>query len=383
MKVGMWAYPWDMIDKGPAQAVNELVDIGIDRVYVAANYHTVESFSTHNPKQKITFAESGAYYQPSGDYGSLAPVTNPEMGEDDWIARIGEAVEDSSLEMNAWVVGCHSTKLGMEHKELTLESSFGDRLVFGLCPSQPAVQQYLTSMLTDLDEYPFEDLMLETFHYFHGSGWSWHHDKFHTDIGELGEFLLGLCFCDACHARAESEGVDVESARRQTREAILALGEGELDPETDMREWIEKHESVQAMVDIRKDTLTDLYRELIDVTDANIGPFIGMKGIDRSWMHGLDLESLDGMVDFFTLMSYRPETSAVIETYERALDRVSGTEVRPGLLPGHPIVDSKETAIDQIVALDEAAATETVIYNYGLLPKRNLGWVREGIKQID
>jgi hypothetical protein len=350
---------------------------------VTANYHTVESFSPHNPEQKTFFTRASSYYQPSDDYGELSPVTNPQMGEEDWIEQVADAVADSPLDLNAWIVGCHNSKLGMEHQEYAIESPFGDPLVFGLCPSQPAVQKYLKTMLSDIDEYPFDEFLLETFHYFHGSGWGWHHDKFHADIGDLGEFLLGLCFCDECQENAREAGVGVETAREQSQDTIVALSEGEMDPETDPTEWIEDHEAVKAYSDVRKETLNALYSDFAADTDADIGTFIGMRGVENSWMHGLDLDALQETVDYFTLMDYFPETEQVVETYEETTDRVSDVPVQAGLLPGHPLVDSKETAIDQIVALEEAGATEATIYNYGLLPERNLDWVKEAIAEIN
>lgn len=386
MQFGMWAYPWDIVDKGPQEAVDELVDIGIDSLYVAANYHTVQAFSTHNPERKTFFTDASAYFEPSEDYGELAPVQNEQMQAEqaDWIEEVADAVSDSPLQLNAWVVGCHNSTLGMEHEEYALESPFGDPLVFGLCPSQPAVQKYLKTMLADLDSnYPFEDVLLETFHYFHGSGWSWHHDKFHTDIGELGEYLLGLCFCEECQQNARDAGVAVEEARKLSKETILALAEGEMDSDVEPREWLEQNEAVKAYSDVRQETLSALYEEFASETDVNIGGFIGMKGIDNSWMHGLDLETLQGTVDYFTIMDYLPSTEEVIETYEHSTDRITETPVRAGILPGHPIVDTKEAVTDQIVALSETDTEEVTIYNYGLLPERNLSWVKDGIEQVN
>lgn len=381
----MWAYPWDIVDKGPEQAIDELVDIGVDKLYVAANYHTVQGFSSHNPKRNTFFADSGAYFQPEMDYGKLSPAVNPDMDEEgaDWIDQIAVAVEDSPLQLDAWVVGCHNSKLGMNNKEFTLKSPFGDPLVFGLCPSQPAVQKYLTTMLSDLDRYGFEDMLLETFHYFHGSGWGWHHEKFHTDIGELGEYLLGLCFCDECQSNAADAGIDVEAARKRSKETILQLAEGEIDADITPAEWIENNEVVKEYSEVRKEILNSLYKDLTSATDANVGGFIGMKGVENSWMHGLDIDSLEDIVDYFTLMDYMPETEAVVDTYNATTDRISNVPVRAGILPGHPIVDTQDAVTDQIVALNEIGADEITIYNYGLLPKRNLNWVKEAIETAE
>lgn len=385
MQFGMWAYPWDIVDKGPETVVEELVDVGVDSLYVAANYHTVESFSSHNPERKTFFTDAGAYFQPEQSYGDIAPAVNPEMEDagEDWIEQIADAVEESSLQFNAWVVGCHSSTLGMEYEDYALKSPFGDRLAFGLCPTQPAVQEYLTTMLSDIDRYGFEDVLLETFHYFHGSGWGWHHEKFHTDIGELGEYLLGLCFCDECQENAAEAGVDVKAARERSQNAILQLAEGKLDSEISPKEWLEDNEAIKEYSEVRKETLNNLYPELASATDAGIGGFIGMKGVDNSWMHGLDLETLQDTVDYFTLMDYMPDTEEVVDTYEATTDQITSAPVRAGILPGHPIVDTEEAVIDQIAALSEIGADEITIYNYGLLPERNLDWVKTAINTVE
>lgn len=385
MQIGMWAYPWDIVDKGPETVVEELVDIGVDSLYVAANYHTVESFSSHNPERKTFFTDAGAYFQPEQSYGDIAPAINPEMQDagEDYIKQIADAVEDSPLQFNAWVVGCHSSTLGMKHEEYALRSPFGDRLAFGLCPSQPAVQEYLTTMLSDIDRYGFEDMLLETFHYFHGSGWGWHHEKFHTDIGELGEYLLGLCFCEECQANATDAGVNVEAARERSQDAILQLAEGGLSSEISAKEWVKNNEAVEEYSKVRKETLNSLYPELTSATDANIGGFIGMNGVNNSWMLGLDLETLQHTVDYFTLMDYMPETEEVVNTYEATTDRITSAPVRAGILPGHPIVDTEEAVTDQITALSKIGADEITIYNYGLLPERNLDWVKKAIKAVE
>ena len=84
----------------------------------------------------------------------------------------------------------------------------GDRLVFGLCPSKPAVQRYLTALVANLDRRTqFDRIDLEQFDYFCGTGFGWHHQKIHVALGDLGEFLFGLCFCEACRANAADASI--------------------------------------------------------------------------------------------------------------------------------------------------------------------------------
>lgn len=380
MKYGMWAYPWDLIDEGPESVAEDLLELGIDRLYLAANYHTVEAFSPHNPVRKTLFADAGAYFQPQHQYGELSPVPPSVMEDDDWVATVMDSLQDSELEVNGWAVGCHNSVLGRKFDEYAITTPFGDPLVFGLCPSNPPVQEYLTRMLVELDDrFSFEDVLLETFHYFHGSGWGWHHDKFHTDIGELGEFLLGLCFCDECRSRATAEGVDVESARDTSQDTIVQLAEGEMSSDVSPKEWLEEHPPVEAYSTVRQRTLEEFYRELSLEVDADLGGFIGMLGVDNSWMHGMNLERLRDHVDFFTVMSYREDVSDAVSAYEAASERTSPTPVRAGVLPGHPLIHDSETVEEHVAGLKAAGPDEITFYNYGLLPERNLEWIRNAI----
>ncbi|MDR9381481.1 MAG: hypothetical protein RI560_07400 [Natronomonas sp.] len=384
MQYGMWAYPWDLVDEGSESVADDLLEMGIDRLYLAANYHTVEAFCPHNPVTKTVFADAGAYFQPQHDYGEIAPVPPSTMGEDDWVATVVDDLEDSALEVNAWVVGCHNSVLGTEHEEYAITTPFGDPLAFGLCPSQPAVRDYLTRLLTEVTgRFSFGDVLLETFHYFHGSGWGWHHDKFHADIGDLGEFLLGLCFCDECRERAAADGVDVDAAQSTCQETIVRLAEGELGSEGSPSKWVADHPTVDAYASVREGTLEEFYQELNETVDADLGSFIGMLGVDTSWMHGMNLERLREHVDFFTVMSYREEAADAVEAYETAAARTDPTPVRAGVLPGHPLIHDGDSVEAHVAELKAAGPDEITFYNYGLLPERNLDWIGKAIAALE
>jgi hypothetical protein len=380
----MWAYPWDLVDEGSESVADDLLEMGIDRLYLAANYHTVEAFCPHNPVRNIVFADAGAYFRPQHDYRKIHPVPPATMGQEDWVATVMNDLEDSPLEVNGWVVGCHNSVLGTEHEEYAITTPFGDPLVFGLCPSQSAVRDYLTRLLIEVtDRFAFEDVLLETFHYFHGSGWGWHHDKFHADIGDLGEFLLGLCFCDECRERAAADVVDVDAAQSMCQETVVRLAEGELDSESSPSEWVAEHPTVDAYASIREDTLEEFYRDLDATVDADLGGFIGMLGVENSWMHGMNLERLREHVDFFTVMSYREKAADAVEAYETAVSRTDPTPVRAGVLPGHPLIHDGVTVENHVSELAAAGPEEITFYNYGLLPERNLDWIRKAIAAVE
>lgn len=380
MEFAIWAYPWDLVDEGVESIANRLVEMGITEVNLATNYHTVQTFSPRNPERKTFFARASAYFQPGDDYGRLRPVPNPVMGENDWVEQVADGFEGTPLSLNSWTVGCHNSRLGMNNRGATLQTPFGDPLVFGLCPSNPDVREYLLSLVADLDgRGSFDAIELETFHYFHGTGWGWHHDKFHTELGSLGEFLWGLCFCDHCRENAADAGVDTETADEAARAAILDLAEGNLPADTNVGEWLDSHPTVRAYGETRKETLASLYEELQRGVTADLGSYVGMMGVENSWMHGLDLEAHGEHLDYYTVMAYEPSVEEAVDDYTATVERSPNAGVDAGLLPGHPIVTDGETVASQVDELVEAGVDRISFYNYGLLPERNLAWIADAI----
>ena len=379
MDVAFWAYPWDVVDEGVEAVATRLASIGASELSVATNYHAVQAFLPHNPRRRTFFARSSAYFHPRGDYGRLAPVPNETMGETDWIETIDEALADIPLRFNAWTVGCHNSRLGLANPELTLETPHGDSLAFGLCPSNPAVREYLVGMVAELDDrFGVDRIELETFDYFYGTGFRWHHDKYHTRLGQLGEFLFGLCFCDACRTRGREQGVAVDRARQRARETVDAIANGTGPPDASVDDWLEANPSVAAYVDARSQTVTDLFETIQGEIDADLGYYVGLFDPERSWMHGADLDALAPHVDYFLLTAYESSRAAVLTDLETVRSQTTAP-VHVGVLPGHPAVTDGETLAYIVAGLAAADVERVSFYNYGLLPERALSWVETAV----
>lgn len=382
MKAAIWAYPWDLLDEGVPAIADRLGEMSIDEVNLATNYHSVQAFLPHNPERRTFFAHASSYFHPGDGYDGVAPVPNETMGEEDWLARIADEIEDTHLTLNSWTVGCHNSRLGMENPDMTLTTPHGDSLVFGLCPSNPDVQAYLRDVLADLDSRaPFNRIELETFDYFYGTGFGWHHDKYHTQIGPLGEFLFGLCFCDHCRTNAADVGVNVERAREISQKTVDALAEGEVDHETSAEEWLTSNPVVADYVEVRMDVLASVYQDLRDaVNDAELGYYIGFFDVEQMWMHGADLNALGAYVDYFTVMAYESTRNEAVEQYRAATDLAPDVSMHAGVLPGHPSIHDGSTVAEIVEGLAEAGAPRISFYNYGLLPERNLSWIASALE---
>jgi hypothetical protein len=304
------------------------------------------------------------------------------MDGDDWVGVITDSLADTPVSVNAWTVGCHNSRLGLANPDLTLRSPHGDSLAFGLCPSKPTVQQYLISMVRDLDgRYDFARIEPETFDFFYGSGLSWHHDKVFVDLGKLGTFLLGLCFCEDCRAIAEGAGVDVAAARQTCIDTIDDISSGALPMSISPLQWISAHPNVCAYASVRERTVEDLFADVGDVVNAHLGYTIGMLDAGDEWLFGLDLDALSPHVDYYTTLAYESSGEEVTRSVNTADAVTPDVPIHVGLQPGPPVVDDGETVEEIVDAAVDTGAERISFYNFGQLPERSFGWIREATRQ--
>ncbi|RQH01423.1 hypothetical protein [Natrarchaeobius oligotrophus] len=380
MDVAIWAYPWDFVDGGVESSVDELAAIGVDEINLATNYHAVRSFAPDNPNRRSYFARASAYFQPNEPYGTLEPVPAEAMGDDDWVDDVAATVAETDLSVNAWTVGCHNSRLGLANPTLTITSPYGDSLPFGLCPSQPAVQSYLTTLVEELDgRDAFDRIELEAFDYVHGSGFGWHHEKVFVERGALGEFLLGLCFCEACRENAAAAGVDVDRARAACVTALDAISARRLPPSLEPREWVRAHPAAEAYLRCREETLTDLFATIRARTDSALGYYVGLLEVGDEWLFGADLDALAEHVDYYTAIAYESSPEAAADRIRIATELTPGTPIHAGVHPGPSVAGDGETVREIVDAVVDAGAERVSFYNYGPLPKRSLEWIESAI----
>lgn len=378
MDFAVWAYPWDVRDEGPNRVADRLREIGVDEVNLATNYHAVQAFAPHNPERRTHFAHASSYFAPDDRYGRLEPIPYGGMAGD-WVADIANELGD--LTLTSWTVGCHNSRLGMANPDVTIESPHGDALVFGLCPSNPDVQAYLVALVGDLaDRDQFDRIELETFDYFYGTGFGWHHQKIHARLGTIGEFLLGLCFCDHCRATAADAGIDVERARETAAGTLDDVVAGRVPHELAPEQWLRANPAVADYVDVREDALVDLYVDLADATgDTPLGYYVGMPEAGREWLVGADLDRLAEHVDYYCLPAYESSREAVLDAYRTADALTPDVPLHVGILPGHPAIHDEATVVDVVDGLREVGVPRVSFYNYGLLPERSLDGIESAI----
>jgi hypothetical protein len=217
--VGAYLYPWDAV--GDPSCADRIAGLGVDRVILAAAYHTVRALSPSHPASKVfTASHSAVYYQPDrARWRGRAVQPAVATWAPGSFHEAAHALRESGLGVYAWVVLTHNQRLGTLHPELAVVNAFGDHYPWALCAANRLVREYCATLAAEIAALPETDgVELEScgwygFDHLHA------HDKTGgSALSAQARALLSVCFCDAC----EIEYADAAIAPLRLREQIHA-----------------------------------------------------------------------------------------------------------------------------------------------------------------
>ena len=373
----LWCYPWDLLDEGLDVSLGRIADAGLEAISLAVSYHAGLLLLPHNPRTHLRFLEDGALYfrPPSGAFRGLTiqPRLSRLTEGQDPLALICEAADGRGLQVVAWTVCLHNSFQGARHPELAIQNALGDPLIYALCPAQPAVQDYLATLLRALSAYPLRALQLESYGYMgfpHGQ----HHEKLNLPLGAAGEFLMGLCFCPACQRQAEAAGVEWRALREGVCSYLQRLWDGEIAPDED---GCEAHVAtlIPGLADymaLRQQVLIRLVQRLARA--ANVP--LNLLGIAPGM-----IAPLASQVAEVTEMAYFAEPDQVAAATREAANKLAGRiPLSIGLDACPHLTPDAANLAAKVRAARQAGAGGLYLYNYGLMPLRSLAWVKEALE---
>src|SRR5918993_4000360 len=244
MESSMLAFATDLRDEGVDTVLDNVGDrAGVDGLTMAVAYHDAGDLFPHNPVRKVRYLEGGAVFFPpdATRYGGLQPLVSELVRSGDPLDELCEAAGERGMRVNAWAVFLHNDRLGFSHPECATQNAFGDRYLTDLCPANPDVRAYARALTSDIVSYGVSNIFAESLH-FHGLGHGYHHERYFEELGTVGTFLLGLCFCGHCLEVASLSGVDAELVHRLVRDELelrFEVGQVRDQPEELTREALQ------------------------------------------------------------------------------------------------------------------------------------------------
>jgi hypothetical protein len=281
-----YLYPWDIL--GDPHAAARVRSTGVDRVALAAAYHSVRAATPRHPDRRVVNARTAALYVPvtnAWDDQALVPADAEEWtGSQDSFAAAAATLRDVGLPVDAWVVLTHSSAVGSLHQQLCVRNAFGETYGHALCPTQPAVRRYAATLVAQvLDRGHPDGLVLEAAGALGFSHQNQHEKTEGAEYSPWVQALLSLCFCGACRSAYEARGLSVDVLQHRVREEVILHGD---DPQG-TPEAAAAAEEFLPLLEVRWDSAAALLNACLDViAESGTEPRISLHTSPDPWSTG-------------------------------------------------------------------------------------------------
>lgn len=379
----MWIYLWDIQDEGFAPALRRLKESGLNALSMATAYHAGKFLLPHNPKRKVYFPEDGTvYFEPAMRlYGSVRPVASTLARNGEGLPKVRRIAAELGLETRAWVVCCHNTPLGIRHPEIAVRNVFGDPLPHNLCPASPDLRTYLNALVKDIAGNGVRVIELEALRY-QGYTHGFHHEREGIPLTPAAQFLLGLCFCEACVKGSMAAGVDTDRVRGFAKSA---LDEYLRDPQV-AAERLGAVDSLpmdllDPMLRWRRSVVEALLEQLAATAAASKAVVRPMVSLDATAarLSGLDPVAARAIAGSVIAMGYVKDGPALTGLLAPYLEKVPAKDVTVGFQVGLPESGGKAEFDGRYAAARALGVERFNFYNYGFIPLERLAWVKEAV----
>lgn len=388
----LWTYPWDLVDLGIAASLREIKDTGLDGISLASSYHAGRFLQARSPKRKVYFPEDGTLYFKANPalyrHMLIQPEIAPFVKENEgYLDEVFDKAGQYGLKVCAWTVALHNTRIGRKYPQVAVRNAFGDRYPYNLCPSHEETRNYVKALVADLTtQYPYYALELESLN-FMGFFHEYHHEKDGVGLTAKDDFLLSLCFCDACKQRALQENLDISYAQAIVQKWITDLCSRELPENDDRRfmaaglEYFAASPAVYDYLKWRSTVVTSLATELQAITPERTKLyFLSLLTPDKSWLFGVDFQAIGRVNDGIVVCCYDSDARQVGGDMAQSVAQIQGaTDMLTGLRVFYPEVHQETELIEKVKGALGAGTQGFVFYNYGLIPKPRLDWIKRAI----
>ena len=391
--LSMWAYPWDVQEQGLAGTFGDLRDrAGLNTISLATSYHAGRFLQPRSPVNKAYFPEDGTVYFRTNEVlwqdKEIRPLVAQHVTKHgDMLRALIDERSNGGLRVSCWTVCLHNTRLGLLHPSHVTRNAFGNPNYYNLCPSSPAARDYVVTLVKDVTTHYKPDMLELESPNFMGFAHEFHHEKDGVGLNAEDDFLLSLCFCDHCMARAGKAGVNADAARRMVAGFIAEMCEREI-PEKQFPDFpsagidvFKAWRDLHAYLQWRTEPVTSLIKEIRDQADP--ATKIVLIDLKDGWLGGVDLEAVGKLCDGAILCCYDMQPDAVAEVIKNGRKALGSDKYLGfGCRLFYPEITSGADLAARTKAAIEAGADGINFYNYGLVPAKRLDWVRAALEGL-
>jgi hypothetical protein len=384
----LYCYAWDVLDEGPDSFARLAEDLGLTNISMAASYHGGKALLPHNAEHHVYFIEEGAvYFQPSRRFfgtTKMKPRVSRLAADRDIFRDIVEACGKQGVATTAWTVAIHNTHLGTEYPELTTQNAFGDRYFHSLCPSQPDVMAYMRALAANLATYPLDAVELETFEFIPFRHYAFV-EKEGIGVTPMAGLLLSLCFCPACLLVATRFRINARAVGKVVKLWLNGYFEGKNRSLRPIESGVSLIPGLAEYLDMRFSVLADGLKDVADLLHAEKKKVISIViGQERRFDYptGVDLRRLARISDAVETLFYNRhprEAAGMVQAIHEAADR--DVDVYFAVRPGHPDAENANRVVELTNSILRGGGKGISYYNFGLLEKFHLDWIRRAIAQ--
>ena len=393
MRLAMWAYSWDIQDQGIDVVTAELHDQAqLNTVSLATSYHAGHFLQPRSPNRKSYFPEDGTvYYRPQPhlwEHKRIQPLVAQSVAErGDMLDALVKARDNGGIAVSCWTVCLHNTRLGLLHPSEVTRNAFGDPNPFNLCPSSPAAREYVTTMVRDITTRYRPDMVELESPNFMGFVHGFHHEKDGVGLTSEDDFLFSLCFCDHCRTAALHAGINMDGARQVVRKFLIETCE-RVVPEAQFPGFPEEgisafrdYPDLYAFLAWRTEPVTSLIGEIRQQADA--ASKVVLIDLKDGWTGGVDLAAVGKVCDGAVLCGYDMDAVDVTALMKSGRDILGpGKYLGTGFRVFYPEMRGADDLAARAEAAAGAGADGINFYNYGLIPRARLDWVRNAVDRL-
>jgi hypothetical protein len=404
LETSAFAFASDLADEGVETVLENLQErAGLTGITPAFVYHAARDLVPHNPRRKVHLLDRGEFFFPPDaalyDGLRIQPRVSPLAVEHDVLGETCTKAAERGLATHAWTVFLHADRPD-EHLDCVTQNAFGDRNPADLCPANPHVRAYALALVADVARYDVATILAESLHY-HGLEHGYHHERYFIELGASARYLLGLCFCEHCLARAGRRGVDgaaVQAAVRDYLQGAFDHRQPADEPEVEQAGLAAlAGGELTAYIDARAETVTSLAAQAAETAAARGTRFVflelagavkgyaggrptGAPAADISWRVGVDLPGLARACSEIEVLGYAADVDRLRLDLEAYRQRVGELPLSVALRPSPPDCETADNLASKVRLAREAGVARVDFYHYGFVRLEALDWIRAALE---